>query len=266
MDLGNIAKDRINNLFYKNMRNILTAVFTNRNRLLVPGLLSMVLLFVLHSAVITPILREPIIQNIIIIMTIILLFFVEMSVVWAGALPTGISVLGLVLVFTGITLPFYGLHIPEEGNFKGIKIQITQESIVQAADAYFFLGISMSCLSLIIAFRPNLLYTRNRPESIDSMWDGYRIWGRGQNTGRESTNSSPNSDHATQFVEEVIPIKILMNEEEKCLLWRYEYVLAIIHNDEYLVGINAVVPAGSVIVRDSGGRMMGKSKYPGYFV
>ena len=65
----------------------------------------------------------------------------------------------------------------------------------------------MLCLSMIIAFRPRLLYTRNRPESIDSMWDSYQLWDYKQKSGSDSIDSSLNNDYATQFVEPVIPIK-----------------------------------------------------------
>ena len=43
-------------------------------------------------------------------------------------------------------------------------------------------------------------------------------------------------------------------------------VLAVIHNRHYLVGIHSVVPVSSIILRDNTGRMMGKSKYTGFFV
>jgi hypothetical protein len=266
MNPDDVAKVLTGNLIYKSIRDIFRRTFVNKITLLVPGLLSIVLLFILHSAVVTVISSESTMQNFIITATIILLFFVELSVMWAGVIPISISILGLVLVFTGIALPVYGLNIPQEGNFKGIKVLITHESITQAADAYFFLGISMLCLSMIIAFRPRLLYTRNRPESIDSMWDSYQLWDYKQKSGSESIDSSLNNDYATHFVEPVIPIKDLMNEKEKYLLWRYEYVLAVIHNRHYLVGIHSVVPVNSIILRDNTGRMMGKSKYTGFFV
>ena len=122
MNTDDVAKVLTCNLIYKSIRYIFRGVFTNKITLLVPGLLSIILLFVLHSAVVTVVSSESRMQNFIITATIILLFLVEVSVVWAGLLPISISILGLVLVFTGITLPFYGLNIPQEGNFKGIKV------------------------------------------------------------------------------------------------------------------------------------------------
>lgn len=252
--------------FTRSIRDILRTLFENRNKVLVSGLLSIVFLFVLHSIVTTGIVHESIVQDIIVTTTIILLFLVGLSVAWAGALPMGISVLGVVLIFTGIALPFYGIDIPREGNFKGIKILVTQESIIEAADAYFFLGISMLLLSMIIAFKPRLLYTKNRPEPMDSIWDNYQIWNYDPKSGNESVLSSQSADYATQLTEPIIPIKTLMNEKEKYLLWRYEYVLVIIYGHPYLAGIHSEVPVSSKILRDSNGRMIGKSKYPGYFV
>jgi len=261
MDLDDFDRVLNCNLIYKTTRNIIAEISANRNRLVVSGLLSIVLLCIIESVVVTTTFSEAITQNTIVFATIILLFFVELSVIWAGVIPTAISILGLVLVFTGIVLPLYGLDLSGEGNFKGVKVLITHESIIQAADAYFYLGLSMLCLGIIVAFRPRLLYTRNRPEPIDSMWDRYQIWDE-----RHSSTGNYVGYRANQSAEPVIPIKILMSEKEKYLLWRYEYVLAAIHGHHYLVGTNGVVPTGSVVLRDENGRMMGKSKYTGFFV
>jgi hypothetical protein len=266
MNPADAAKILTGDLIFKSIRYIFRRVFVNKITLLVPGLLGIVLLFVLHSTVDSVISSESAMQNFIITMTIVLLFLVEMSVVWAGVIPTSISILGLVLVFTGIAFPFYGLNISHEGNFKGVKVLVTNESISQAANAYFFLGVSMLCLSMVIAFRPRLLYTKNRPESIDSIWNSYQLWDHKHKNGGEDIDSYLNNNYASQSVEPVMPIKDLMNEKEKYLLWRYEYVLTMIHNRHYLVGIQSVVPISSIILRDNTGRMMGKPKYTGFFV
>ena len=77
MNPDDVAKVLTGNLIYKSIRNIFRGLFANKITLLVPGLLSIILLFVLHSAVVTVISSESTMQNFIITATIILLFFVE---------------------------------------------------------------------------------------------------------------------------------------------------------------------------------------------
>ena len=123
-----------------------------------------------------------------------------------------------------------------------------------ATESYFFLGIAMVILSMIIAYKPNLLYVKNRPEPFDTLWTQYQKWNN-------------NWQLAGGYTERSIPLKSLMNEQEKYLLWRYEYVLTNIYNTAYLVEPNNFVPKSSAIVRDKkSGRMIGKSRYSGYFM
>jgi hypothetical protein len=260
MDLDEHDK-RSRSLIYSNVHNVFLYLVAYKNWLIVTGLLSLVLLFIIQTTAITVTFTASIVQNIILITTVILLFFVELSIIWAGIIPAAISILGAVLVLAGIVIPLHGSDLSEQSNFKGIKVIVTHETLIQAADAYFYLGISMLCLGTIIAFRPGLLYTRNRPGPIDSIWEGYEIWD--DNLGSRAENIG---SRANQFAEPVIPIKILMNEKEKYLLWRYEFILTAIHGHHYLVGTNCVVPSGSIILRDDNGRMLGKSKYNGFFV
>jgi hypothetical protein len=58
-----------------------------------------------------------------------------------------------------------------------------------------------------------------------------------------------------------------MTEQEKYLLWRYEYVLTNIYDTLHLVKPNGYVPESSTILRDKKrGRMIGKARYIGYFI
>jgi hypothetical protein len=69
------------------------------------------------------------------------------------------------------------------------------------------------------------------------------------------------------YTEPSVPLRSLMSEQEKYLLWRYEYVLTNIYNTSYLVKPDGFVPKNSTILRDKeSGRMIGVSRYSGYFL
>jgi hypothetical protein len=69
------------------------------------------------------------------------------------------------------------------------------------------------------------------------------------------------------YAEPSVPLRSLMSEQEKYLLWRYEYVLTNIYNTSYLVKPDGFVPKNSTILRDKeSGRMIGVSRYSGYFL
>jgi hypothetical protein len=123
-----------------------------------------------------------------------------------------------------------------------------------AAESYFFLGIVMVLLSMIIAYKPSLLYVKNRPEPFHTLWAQYQKWNN-------------NWQLAGDYTERSIPLASLMKEQEKYILWRYEYILTNIYNTHYLVEPNGFVPTISRIVRDNKtGRMIGISRYGGYFI
>ena len=76
-------------------------------------------------------------------------------------------------------------------------------------DAYFFLGISMLCLSMIIAFEA-VCACFIREIGLNLLIRcgiSYQLWDYKQKSGSESIDSSLNNDCATQFVEPVIPIR-----------------------------------------------------------
>jgi hypothetical protein len=123
-----------------------------------------------------------------------------------------------------------------------------------AAESYFFLGIVMVILSMIIAYKPSLLYVKNRPEPFHVSWAQYQKWNNDWQLAGDYTECS-------------IPLTSLMKEQEKYILWRYEYILTNIYNTHYLVEPNGFVPTNSIIVRDNKtGRMIGISRYCGYFM
>jgi hypothetical protein len=111
----------------------------------------------------------------------------------------------------------------------------------------------MVAMSVIIAYKPSILYTRNRPQPMEKVWSKFPIWKRELEWVGVRNGS-------------LIRLTLLMDEKEKYLLWRYEYVLTSINETLFLVPVNSYVPANSVIMRDeSSGKIIGVDKYVGFF-
>ena len=119
----------------------------------------------------------------------------------------------------------------------------------------FFLGLGMVAFSIIIAYRPSILFARNRPESLEDEWSKYPVW-------------HDNALLADGRQEPSVPVKSLMTDQDRYLLWRYEYVLADIYGTPHLVRPEGLVPKDSTrIFRDRDtGRVMGKARYSGFFM
>lgn len=227
----------------------------NRSKLLVLSIISIVFLCFLHIFTsTTEILFNSAQSKFIQIITIALISLITLSIIWKGLIPIVICALGSALIYGGIVIPSYALTLPTNSYFKGIRVLIDQRIISMATESYFFLGIAMVILSMIIAYKPTLLYVKNRPEPFDTLWAQYQKWNN-------------NWQFAGGYTERSIPLKSLMKEQEKYILWRYEYVLTNIYNTAYLVEPNGFVPKSSTIVRDkNSGRMIGISRYSGYFM
>jgi hypothetical protein len=215
-------------------------------------------LFVLHfsRSLSRLILQENLIA--IQILTILLVSPIALSVVRKGTIPLVIFVLGAVLIHNSMILPYYSQPEPGEASFGGVKFNwtlYTATAVSIGTRMNFLLGISMVVLSIILSYRPSLLFARNRPDSSESEWSKYPLW----------------HDHtllADGRAEYSIPIKRLLKEEERYLLWRYEYILANIYGEPYLVNPEGHVPKFSTsIYRDKEtGRIYGKARYNGFFV
>jgi hypothetical protein len=217
------------------------------------------LLLVIHLSVL-PFQINPtsIDEKVIEIMSICLICIIALSLIWRGIVCIVIGILGLSLIYTGIFLPSYPVDIlddsyPDGENEKNI-INIKQPVLV-ATQGFFFLGMSMVGLSMIIAYRPDVLYVRNRPKPLETIWESYPVW-YNDNIKLLGRNS-----------EHIIDIKSLMTDEEVYLLWRYDYILADVYGTPHLVKSDSHVPKSSTIFRDKkSGKMIGKGKYIGYFV
>lgn len=233
--------------------------YRNKSILLALNLMSIMLLIVIHLSILPfQVNATSIAEKVIEVMTISLICIMALSLIWRGMVCIVIGILGLLLIYTGIFLPSYEHDVlddsyPDGKNEKNI-INIKQHVFV-ASQGFFFLGMSMVGLSMIIAYRPDVLYVRNRPKTIETIWERYPIWFN-DNIKLLARNSEP-----------IVQVKSLMTDEEVYLLWRYDYILADVYGTPHLVKSDSCVPKSSTIFRDrQSGKMIGKSKYIGYFV
>lgn len=230
----------------------------NESKLLATDIVCIVVLFFLHlfPSTFQLLFQENI--NAIQIAAILLVSSIALSVVWKGIVPLVICVLGIVLIHNSLILPYYSQPQPGEASFGEGKFRwtlYTPTAVSIAASMNFFLGVSMVIFSMIIAYRPSLLFTRNRPDSVDSEWLKYPLW----------HDNTLLADGRTEYS---VPIKMLMTDQERYVLWRYEYILASIYGTPHLVRPEGYVPKYSTsIYRDiESGRIIGKARYNGFFV
>jgi hypothetical protein len=230
----------------------------NESKLLATDIVCIIILFFLH---LFPSTFQFFIQenvSAIQIAAILLVSSIALSVVWKGIVPMVICVLGIVLIHNSLILPYYSKPQPGEASFGEVKFTwtlYTPTAVSMGASMNFFLGVSMVIFSIIIAYRPSLLFTRNRPDSVDSEWLKYPLW----------HDNTLLADGRTEYS---VPIKMLMTDQERYVLWRYEYILASIYGTPHLVRPEGYVPKYSTsIYRDrESGRIIGKARYNGFFV
>lgn len=230
----------------------------NEQRLLAVDIVCIVLLFFMHLITSTFQVFTQEIATAVQIAAIVLVSFIALSVVWKGFVPLIICVLGIVLMHDAVILPYYATPQPGEAIFGETRFTWTLNtpmSVSVAANMNFFLGAAMVAFSIIIAYRPSLLFARNRPESLDSEWSKYPVW-------------HDNTLLADGREERSVPVKSMMTDQDRYLLWRYEYILADIYGTPHLVRPDGLVPRDSTcIFRDKdSGRVMGKARYTGFFM
>jgi hypothetical protein len=223
--------------------------------LLVISIISMVLLFVIHSAT-TAMYPDPSssFQKFVVVITISLLLLIGCSIFSKGIVPIVICTLGLILSYAGVLYPSYIMDMVGEVYYKSSYGFTSEKSVLNASYGYFYLGISMIVFSIIVGHKPSLLYTKNRPEPSDIIWKKYPVW-------------KDNTKVIGGYPEPSVPLRSLMTTEENYLLWRYEFVLTNIYGTPHLVKPDGFVPSRSTILRDKTNlSMIGKAKYNGYFV
>jgi len=230
----------------------------NEQRMLVIDVVCVTLLFFMHLFTSAFQVFTLQIINAIQVAAIVLVAFIALSVVWKGVVALIVCILGIAMMYDSVLLPSYATPQQMEINFGGSKFMwtlYTPMAVSVAANMHFFLGASMVAFSIVIGYRPSVLFTRNRPESMDSEWSKYPLW----------HDLTVLADGRT---EQSVPIKSLMTDQDRYLLWRYEYVLAEIYGTPHLVRPEGWVPKFSThIFRDKdSGRLMGKARYTGFFV
>ena len=187
------------------------------------------------------------------IVTILVLIIMFLSIVFKGIVPVAISCLGLVLLYGSIAMSSVATDSMGPFYYKASMGNMNFDSISRGSHGFFLLGISMVVFSIIIAYKPTILYIRNRPVPAEDLWAEYPKW-----------------DEKLQFAgtrtESLIRIPPLLSDTEKYLLWRYEFILVEIHGTVYQVPIYSFIPESSIILREpKSHKIMGYSKF-GYYM
>lgn len=192
------------------------------------------------------------------ITAIALVGFLFVTIAWKGLVPAAICGLGVVLLHHAIILPYYP---PGDDILPHMLINerrgtgSPEEAAGVAFRMHFLLGLGMVAMSMVVAYAPKLMFTRNRPEEKESFWSKFPIW-------------YDNVRLAGRYSEPLVPARSLMEDTDRYMLWRYEYLLANIYGAPHLVRPDGLVPEKSTeFIRDrESGLLMGMGRYDGYFV
>jgi hypothetical protein len=239
-------------------KNVFLWFHRNEAKLLAADIMCILFLFLLH--LVTSIFQIFVGEIIIAIQIVatMLVSFLALSVIGKGIVPIITGLLGIVLIHNSVILPYYSAPQSAQVSLGEMKFSwtlYTSTAVSMAASMNFFLGLSMVAFSRILAYKPSLLFTRNRPLPLDSEWFKYPFW-------------KDNLILANGSLDPAVPIKSLMTDQDRYLLWRYEYILASIYGTPHLVKPEGQVPKHSTsIYRDkASGRIIGKPRYNGYFI
>lgn len=232
----------------------------HKQTLLIVNCVSIALLFFLHMFGSFVPVSAPALASIVNAFAIVLAAFIFASVVWKGVVPAVICLLGVVLMHNAVILPYYPATNPAFTDFMMRGEDITRGSAEVssqvASTMHFFLGLGMVAFAITLAYKPGFLFARNRPrqEEEDDSWSKYPIW---------YDNVKLVGDHREQMVQ----AKTLMEDRDRYLVWRYEYVLAYVYGTAHLVRPDGLVPRkDTTFVRDEeSGLLVGKARYSGYF-
>ena len=97
------------------------------------------------------------------IITILILILVFLSILIKGIVPIAISCLGIVLLYGSIVIPSVATDSLGPFYYKASTGNLNIESINRGSHGFFLLGVAMIVFGIIIAYKPDVLYTRNRP-------------------------------------------------------------------------------------------------------
>jgi hypothetical protein len=226
----------------------------HRQTMLITNAVSIALLLMMHVyAAAVPTYSQQV-GNAVSMTAIVLASIILLGVAWRGVVPAVICALGLVLVHNSLILPYFAPAGPQYPDFRfnnHTLIQPPSSAVAAfvATQMYFILGLFMVGLAMAVAFRPSILSTRNQPVPADDLWSCYPIWRDSILEGRHAEPS--------------VPATSLMDERDRYLMWRYEYVLADIYGRPHLVRPSGLVPKKSTaFVRDGiSGLLVGKARF-----
>ncbi|HZA42956.1 MAG TPA: hypothetical protein VE504_04250 [Nitrososphaeraceae archaeon] len=233
--------------------SILQWLRSNEVLLVAVSLLSVLLLLFVNVSVveissITSIPDSSTIPKFMIALTLVLTAIIPLPIIHKGIVPIAIAGIGLPLISAGTVIPIT--------TSSSLSMSENPEGIVFIAEGYFLLGVSMMSFSFVSAYKPSLLYVKNRPEDAgDVNQEEFPLWDKMDRGANHAVSIGRFDDEAN------VPLKDLMSEIEKYLIWRYSYVLVSIHGIRYLAIPNSYVPYSSIILRDKNGRIIGKGKY-----
>jgi hypothetical protein len=186
------------------------------------------------------------------ITSFVLAISLSLIVITKGIMPIAINCFGIVLIYGSIVVPTLGQDTIGTIYYKASLGNVTYASLYNGSHGILLLGIFMIIMSVIIGYKPSILYTRNRPQSMETFWSKYPVWKKEMMWIGINRRS-------------LIDVALLVSEKERYLLWRYEYVLASINENLFLVPVNSLIPSDSVILRESSsGKIVGVDKYIGY--
>lgn len=187
------------------------------------------------------------------ITTILVLVIIFISILLKGLVPVAISCLGIVLLYGSIVTPSVIGNSLGPYYYKASTGYLNLDTINRGTHGFFLLGVAMVILGMIVAYKPQILYTRNRPIPTEQLWTKYPDWNESLQLANTKTDS-------------LIGLPSLLNDTERYLLWRYEFVLVLIYGTIYRVPVYSYVPSSSKVMRESKShRVIGASKY-GYFI
>ncbi|MEM0367550.1 MAG: hypothetical protein QW776_04290 [Candidatus Nitrosocaldus sp.] len=194
------------------------------------SMLSMIVLTLLEIILLTS--NSPSIFRVVYIIAPILTVPIVLAVAWKRSFAIVIMVIGLLCILGSMILLPHMLSIGSIGEDKFYVISFRS----------FLLGVAMVAISMIMVYRPELLYARNRPrEDDDAAEDSIKVWDGSSVSSRRMVNGTL-----------LIPLRNLLDDREIMLLSVYRYILVIIDGVTYLVSPDDYVPSSSTVVRKSG--------------
>jgi len=117
------------------------------------------------------------------------------------------------------------------------RIAHMQEKREVMKEYSLYLGLGNLAISLALAYRPSLLYVKNRaPDELP-----YPIWDDTKQT-------------VTRFSPSLIPVRSLLNEKERWFIFKYKFILVSIENKIYLVRPDDMVPETAILLRSKSGQ------------